>query len=73
MHRRRVPPPGESLSVEDEMKKRAFWLVVSSGRSLLFLTVLCRALLFLDRTTGLQMGRPSAIQDVEYVQQGIPG
>ncbi|CEL53566.1 putative transcriptional regulatory protein C3C7,04 OS=Schizosaccharomyces pombe (strain 972 / ATCC 24843) GN=SPAC3C7.04 PE=3 SV=1 [Rhizoctonia solani AG-1 IB] len=48
MHRRRVPPPGESLSIEDEMKKRAFW-----------------ALLFLDRTTGLQMGRPSAIQDVD--------
>ncbi|CAE7182368.1 unnamed protein product [Rhizoctonia solani] len=48
MHRRRVPPPGEALSVEDEMKKRAFW-----------------ALLFLDRTTGLQMGRPSAIQDVD--------
>ncbi|CAE6422895.1 unnamed protein product [Rhizoctonia solani] len=48
MHRRRVPPPGENLSIEDEMKKRAFW-----------------ALLFLDRTTGMQMGRPSAIQDVD--------
>ncbi|CAE6476879.1 unnamed protein product [Rhizoctonia solani] len=48
MHRRRVPPPGESLSIEDEMKKRAFW-----------------ALLFLDRTAGMQMGRPSAIQDVD--------
>ncbi|KAG9101474.1 hypothetical protein FRC06_002988 [Ceratobasidium sp. 370] len=48
MHRRRVPPPGETLSVEDEMKKRAFW------------TLLC-----LDRLAGLQMGRPSAIQDVD--------
>ncbi|KAG9096209.1 hypothetical protein FRC07_010966, partial [Ceratobasidium sp. 392] len=48
MHRRRVPPPGETLSVEDEMKKRSFW-----------------ALLCLDRLAGLQMGRPSAIQDVD--------
>lgn len=28
MHRRRVPPPGQCLSVEDEMKKRSFWCVV---------------------------------------------
>ncbi|KAG8690715.1 hypothetical protein FRC09_011873 [Ceratobasidium sp. 395] len=48
MHRRRVPPPGETLSVEDEMTKRSFW-----------------ALLCLDRLAGLQMGRPSAIQDVD--------
>ncbi|KAG8748600.1 hypothetical protein FRC12_013827 [Ceratobasidium sp. 428] len=48
MHRRRVPPPGEMLSVEDEMTKRSFW-----------------ALLCLDRLAGLQMGRPSAIQDVD--------
>ncbi|KAJ1305275.1 hypothetical protein OPQ81_000303 [Rhizoctonia solani] len=48
MHRRRVPPPGGTLSIEDEMKKRAFW-----------------ALLCLDRSAGLQMGRPSAIQDVD--------
>ncbi|QRV93178.1 Fungal specific transcription factor domain [Ceratobasidium sp. AG-Ba] len=49
MHRRRVPPEGETLSVEDEMKKRAFW-----------------ALLCLDRVMGLQMGRPSGIQDVDF-------
>lgn len=34
MHRRRVPLPGQTLSVEDEMKKRSFWCVVSeTGRS----------------------------------------
>ncbi|QRV78404.1 Fungal specific transcription factor domain [Ceratobasidium sp. AG-Ba] len=49
MHRRRALPAGETLSVEDEMKKRAFW-----------------ALLCLDRLMGLQMGRPSAIQDVDF-------
>lgn len=63
-HRRKAAT--KPWTVQDELWKRAFWLVLFLFSSFVYLNS-GRVLVFLDRIISTVLGRPFAVHDEEYV------
>jgi hypothetical protein len=64
VHRRKVHD--HTLTIDDELWKRAFWYVELTLLLWGQLNELYRVLVCMDRMLSSSLGRPSAIQDEEY-------